>query len=233
MQHSIDAIVVAAGSGVRLGANVPKAFVVLCGKPLFVHSLLHFAAHSAVGRVILVVPAAMAPEATRIVTGLSLDKEVVVTAGGDLRWQSVRNGVAASSEQWVMIHDAARPFVSATVIDSVLALEKKFDAVISATPEVDTIRRFSGDRALNTIDRNELVRVQTPQMFKRDALLSAFKHASTLSSPPTDEAMLMEAAGVEVGIAWGDPLNFKITTKEDFVLAEALCEKRSRASAHK
>jgi 2-C-methyl-D-erythritol 4-phosphate cytidylyltransferase len=233
MQKSIDAIIVAAGSGVRLGADVPKAFVMLCGKPLFVHSLLHFAAHATVGRIILVVPAAMAPEATRIVTGLSLDKEVIVTAGGDLRWQSVRNGVEASSAQWVMIHDAARPFVSAGVIDAVLALEKKFDAVISATPEVDTIRRFSGDRALSTIDRNELVRVQTPQMFKREALLSAFKHAAALSSPPTDEAMLMEAAGVEVGIAWGDPLNFKITTKEDFALAQALCEKRGAASAHK
>jgi 2-C-methyl-D-erythritol 4-phosphate cytidylyltransferase len=224
----VDAIIVAAGSGVRLGADAPKAFVLLSGKPMFVHSLLQFAAHSSVSRIIVVVPAAMIREAKRIVEGLSFDKEIMVIAGGKHRWQSVKNGVHASSAEWVMIHDAARPFVSAGVIDTVLSLDKKFDAIISATPEVDTVRRFSGDRALETIDRNELVRVQTPQMFKREALLSAFEHAVSLSTPPTDEAMLMEAAGVEVGIAWGDPLNFKITTKEDLALAEALCDKRGQ-----
>jgi 2-C-methyl-D-erythritol 4-phosphate cytidylyltransferase len=227
--NTVDAIIVAAGSGVRLGADVPKAFVTLAGKPMFVHSLLQFAAHSAVNRIIIVVPEARTEEAKRIINNQGFAKEIIVIAGGKHRWQSVKNGVDASSALWVVIHDAARPLVSVRVIDAVVALEKKFDAIISATPEVDTVRKFSGDRALGTIDRNELVRVQTPQMFKRDALASAFKHAASLSTPPTDEAMLMEAAGVEVGIAWGDPLNFKITTKEDLVLAEALCEKTSRS----
>lgn len=228
MQKSIDAIIVAAGSGVRLGADVPKAFVTLGGKPMFVHSLVQFAAQGDIDRVILVVPASMQTEASRIINSLGVKKDIAVVAGGEHRWQSVENGVKASSATWVMIHDAARPFVNERVIDSVLAKMKKFDAIISATQEVDTVRRFSGDRALETIDRNGLVRVQTPQMFKREVLISSFTHAALLSSPPTDEAMLMEAGGVTVGIAWGDPLNFKITTKEDLALAETLCGKHKR-----
>jgi 2-C-methyl-D-erythritol 4-phosphate cytidylyltransferase len=228
MKQSIDAIIVAAGSGVRLGADVPKAFVTLGGKPMFVHSLEQFARHPAARRVIVVVPAAMTKDAKRIIESISFDKEITIVAGGEHRWQSVKNGVDASSAEWVMIHDAARPFVSPAVIDAVLAVMKKFDAVISATPEVDTVRRFSGDRALETLDRNELVRVQTPQMFKKSALLAALKRAPSFSPPPTDDAMLLQAAGTPVGIAWGDPLNFKITTKEDLALAEALCKKHER-----
>jgi 2-C-methyl-D-erythritol 4-phosphate cytidylyltransferase len=98
-----------------------------------------------------------------------------------------------------------------------------FDAVITVTPEVDTVRRYKDDLALKTVDRSTLVRVGTPQLFKTSVLKKAFLKAELMAPPPTDEAMLMEAMGIPVGIAWGDPLNFKITTKSDFMLAEALC----------
>jgi 2-C-methyl-D-erythritol 4-phosphate cytidylyltransferase len=223
---SVDCIIVAAGSGKRLGAKVPKAFVRLGGRPLFVHSLLTFVAHKAVSSLIVVAPPAMVPQARRIVNGLCLHKEVTVVPGGEHRWQSVRNGVEASGATWVMIHDSARPFVAPAVIDGVLRASKKFDAVIAAIPEVDTVRRFSGDRAGETIDRNVIVRVQTPQLFLRAKLLLAFDAAARLSSPPTDEALLLEASGAAVGISQGDALNFKITTQGDLELAEALWEKR-------
>jgi 2-C-methyl-D-erythritol 4-phosphate cytidylyltransferase len=225
MTPSIDTIIVAAGSGVRLGAEVPKAFVMLAGKPMFIHSLLKFVAHPAIGRIIVVVPEAKVEETESIVRGLNCTKETIVVAGGRHRWQSVQNGVNASDALWVMIHDAARPFVSDAVINSVLGISERYNAVIATTPEVDTIRRFSGDRALETLDRSNIVRVQTPQLFLRETLVTALAHAPFLTSVPTDEAMLMETAGVPVGIAQGDPLNFKITTKEDFDLARALCEK--------
>lgn len=154
--------------------------------------------------------------------------EITVVAGDTHRWQSVKNGVAASQADWVLIHDAARPFVTAKVIDSVLAAAKKYDAVIPATAEVDTVRKFKGDRAGKTLDRNEIIRVQTPQLFKRKKLLSAFSQAARLSAPPTDDAMLMERAGTPVGIAPGDPLNFKITTREDLALAQAWCRRNSQ-----
>jgi 2-C-methyl-D-erythritol 4-phosphate cytidylyltransferase len=131
--------------------------------------------------------------------------------------------VNACASEWILVHDAARPFVSHAVIDSVLEKMAGFDAVITVTPEVDTVRHFKDDRALETVDRGTLVRVGTPQLFKTSLLKKAFLTAGRMVSPPTDEAMLMEAMGIPVGIAWGDPLNFKITTQSDLLLAEALC----------
>jgi 2-C-methyl-D-erythritol 4-phosphate cytidylyltransferase len=221
-----DCIIVAAGSGKRLGAKTPKAFVSLCGKPLFVHSLLVFARHRSIASMILVAPMAMMKKARSIVSGLQIKKEIIIVAGGEHRWQSVKNGVEAAAGTWVLVHDAARPFVTHRIVTSVIAASARYDAVIAATPEVDTVRRFIGDRAMETLDRTAIVRVQTPQIFLRDKLLAAFELARSLASPPADEAMLMEAAGIPVGIAAGDPLNFKITTKEDLEIAEALCKCR-------
>jgi 2-C-methyl-D-erythritol 4-phosphate cytidylyltransferase len=226
MKQTTDCIIVAAGSGKRLGAKTPKAFVPLCGKPLFIHSLLVFAGHKSINKIILVVPGSMIKKALGIVNTLKCGKEIVVVKGGEHRWQSVQNGVETSMATWVMVHDSARPFVTHAIIDSVAGLSKKYDAVIAATPEVDTVRKFKGDRAGTTIDRNELVRVQTPQLFKRTRLTDAFKRASSYSSPPTDEAMLMMDAGIPVGLAAGDPLNFKVTTREDLTLATALLKNR-------
>jgi 2-C-methyl-D-erythritol 4-phosphate cytidylyltransferase len=226
MKPKTDCIIVAAGSGKRLGAKTPKAFILLAGRPLFVHSLLVFATHQSIARIILVVPSTMIINARRIVKKYPIKKELSIIAGGQHRWLSVKNGVEASQAEWVMIHDSARPFVTRTIIDVVLSMAKKYDAVIAATPEVDTIRRFTGDRAGDTLDRNGLVRVQTPQLFRRARLVDAFRHTASLSSAPTDEAMLMEAAGIPVGIAPGGPLNFKITTKEDFEMAATLLTKR-------
>jgi 2-C-methyl-D-erythritol 4-phosphate cytidylyltransferase len=225
MKPKADCIIVAAGSGKRLGAKTPKAFVQLAGRPLFVHSLLVFAGHQSIGKIILVVPSTMIKKARSIVKKYPIKKELLIIAGGQHRWQSVKNGVEASQAEWVMIHDSARPFVTRTIIDAVLSAAKKHDAVIAATPEVDTVRRFTGDRAGDTLDRNGLIRVQTPQLFRRARLDDAFRHAASLSSAPTDEAMLMEAAGIPVGIALGGPLNFKITTKEDFEMAQTLLMK--------
>ena len=220
-----DVIIVAGGEGRRLGAAVPKAFVNLGGKPLVQYSLECFDAHPAIGAIVLVVSADMMGEAEKIAGGKEFTKPIRVVAGGKERWQSVKNGVIASSAEGVLIHDAARPFLTRAVIDAVLELSHKYSAVITATREVDTIRRISGDRAMETIDRETLVRVGTPQLFDRTALVNAFSAAQAMKTPPTDEAMLMEQLGIPVGIAWGDPLNFKITTKSDLILAEALCRR--------
>jgi 2-C-methyl-D-erythritol 4-phosphate cytidylyltransferase len=228
MNLSLDAIIVAAGSGKRLKARLPKAFVPLAGKPLIVHSLLQLLRHKKINRIIVVAPPSLVDKMRHLCSTYSRKTEITVVAGDTHRWQSVKNGVAASQADWVLIHDAARPFVTAKVIDSVLAAAKKYDAVIPATAEVDTVRKFKGDRAGKTLDRNEIIRVQTPQLFKRKKLLSAFSQAARLSAPPTDDAMLMERAGTPVGIAPGDPLNFKITTREDLALAQAWCRRNSQ-----
>jgi 2-C-methyl-D-erythritol 4-phosphate cytidylyltransferase len=226
MTMSIDAIIVAAGSGSRLGAQLPKAFVPLGGKPLFMHSVLLFEKHLSIEKIIIVVPALMIDETKSICSLQNLCKPVEIVAGGKERWQSVQNGTKLSHADWVMIHDCARPFLTIKLIDEIISVSKTFDAVIAATLEVDTIRIFNGNVALETLDRNKIIRVQTPQMFRRNSLENGFSHAATMVIPPTDEAMLMQTLNIPIGIAWGDSMNFKVTTQADLALAEAFCEKQ-------
>ena len=218
MQETCDAVIVAAGSGTRLGMSVPKAFVPLAGEPILTYSLAVFKAHAAIDRVILVVPETLLAETGRKFSGGS----VSVVAGGAQRWESVRNGCSASEAEWVLVHDAARPFVTGAGIDTLLEKRNNFKCAITVTRVVDTIRTFDGETAGETIDRSKLVRVGTPQLFRLPLLKKGLDLASTIQPPPTDEAILMQYMKIPVGIAWGDPTNFKITTPEDLSMAEAL-----------
>lgn len=218
MPDHCDAIIVAAGSGTRLGFSTPKAFVPLAEQPILRYSFNILAGYNGIGSCILVVPENL----VGTVRSHYIGANVLVVAGGTERWESVRNGCSASSAEWVLVHDAARPFVTGAVINSLLDLRGRFDCAISVTPVVDTIRTFAGDTAGETIDRSKLVRVGTPQLFRRSQLAKGLLLASTMQPPPTDEAMLMQMMNVPVGIAWGDPTNFKITTREDFVMAESI-----------
>ena len=227
-KEKITAIIVAGGAGKRLDSPVstPKGFVPLSGKPLFLHSLEIFIAHELVNDVVLVVPEGFESFAGIINKELKFTKPITIVTGGKVRWQSVQKGVAATMADWVLVHDAARPFVTRAVIDAVLEKRTVFDCVITATPEVDTLRMLDGDFAGEVVDRSKIVRVGTPQLFRRAKLFDAFMRAPALAEPPTDEAMLMQLCGIAPGIACGDPLNFKITTPADLVIAEAICEKR-------
>ncbi|MDR0331444.1 MAG: 2-C-methyl-D-erythritol 4-phosphate cytidylyltransferase [Chitinispirillales bacterium] len=222
-----DAVIVGAGSGARLGHSTPKAFVELCGEPILYYSLKAFIGHAAVNKTILVVSPDMVDNAKFVVDGHDefIDR-VVIAEGGSERWMSVRNGCLAATGEWVLVHDAARPFVTHSVIDSVLEKRYDFDCVITATPEVDTVRTMAdGERCGATVDRAKLLRVGTPQLFRRERLMSAFEQVKNMPSPPTDEAALFEALGVSIGFSWGDPINFKITTQTDLEIAQALLEK--------
>lgn len=228
MNSRTSAIIVAAGAGTRLSADHPKAFVSLAGAPLFVYSLRRFDAHAAIDELVLVAPASMHARARSIIATLSPAKPATVVSGGEHRWQSVRNGLDAcdASAEWVLVHDAARPFVSHAVINALLAFRERFRCAFTATPMVDTVRRVKGDTSVETLDRSALVRVGTPQLFHRQSLHDAFARMSDAAI--TDEVMLMERTGHAVGVAAGDPLNFKITTPEDLAMAEALCAAKIR-----
>jgi len=223
---SLSVVIVAGGAGTRLGSPVPKAFVPLAGKPLFMHSLLQFSKHEAIGSIILVATPSMIEETRKLCESEDLSSRVTVVPSGKERWESVRNGVKAVQSEWVLVHDAARPFVTRVVIDAVLAQQDRYDCVITVTPEVDTIRAYTDGRLMQAIDRSRLVRVGTPQLFRVPKLIEAFAIVPTLNTLPTDEAVLMQAHSIDVGIAWGDPLNFKVTTPGDLTLAEALCAYR-------
>lgn len=229
-KNSITAVIAAGGMGKRLGKEEPKALIQLAGKPLFVYSLEVFDKHPAVSEIVLVVPEDSVDTTKASINNLDTSKDTIVVKGGIERWQSVQNGVRAIDEslEWIMTHDAARPFVTKEVIDSLLEKRSTYKCAITATPVEDTIRRFENDRCIATIDRSLLIRVGTPQLFHRESLFKAFVHAESMTPPPTDEAMLMERNGIEIGFAWGDPMNFKITTRSDLNLAEAILLQRNR-----
>ena len=207
----VAAIVVAAGAGTRLGADVPKAFCEVGGRTLLDHAVARFSAHPAVRDIIVVVPANMLD---RVV-------EAVAVAGGASRPESVAAGIAALADDVdaVLVHDAARPFVPAEVITRVVgALRAGADAVVPTVPVVDTIKRVFEGVVVETVDRAALQAVQTPQGFRRSVLVRAHAHASAV----TDDAMLVERAGGTVVVVAGADECFKITRPWDLRVAEAL-----------
>lgn len=222
MADSHNVVIVAAGKGTRLGGSTPKAFVELGGAPLLSYSVRSLADHPRTERLVVVVPEELREPTRALLRGLDIACDTQVCAGGEQRWESVRNGVGLCANEWVLVHDAARPFVTTDVVDALLAKREKYRCAITATPVVDTIRSFEDDRCVETLDRSHLLRVGTPQLFHRESLQGAFGRIGEFDAAPTDEAMLMKAAGIEIGFAWGDPLNFKITTPEDLRIAAAL-----------
>lgn len=217
---TVAAILVAAGSGTRLGADVPKAFVPVAGRTLLEHAAGRFCAHPRVRDVVVVAPASDLDRAAALVPG------AVVVAGGETRQQSVSCGLAALAEdvEAVLVHDVARAFVPAAVIDRVIDALVTAEAAIPVVPVTDTIRRTDASGELHeTVDRSTLVAVQTPQGFSRSALVAAHEGA-----PPsaTDDAVLVEARGGRVAGVPGDALAFKITYPVDLLLAEAVAVRR-------
>jgi len=214
---TVAAILVAAGSGQRLGAEVPKAFCLVRGRTLLEYAHERFSGHPLIRDVIVVAPAERVDEA-KALTG------AVVVAGGATRQASVAIGLAAlpADVDAVLVHDVARAFAPAAVIERVIAaLGEGADAVIPARPVTDTVKRVDdARRVVQTIDRSSLVAVQTPQGFRRDVLEAA--HAAAVSAQATDDAGLVEAYGGTVVVVDGADESFKITHPWDLVLAEAV-----------
>lgn len=199
---TVWAIVVAAGSGSRFGG--PKQFAELEGRRVVDWALV--ASRSVADGVVLVVPAA------------HLDDEApaadVVVAGGATRSQSVRAGLAAvpAGADVVVVHDAARPFAAPALFEAVVACVRAgADAAIPGVAIADTVKRVLDGRVLGTLDRDELVAVQTPQAFAADVL----RRAHAAGADATDDAALVEAAGGRVMVVPGDPANTKITRRTD------------------
>lgn len=216
------ALIVAAGSGQRLGAGGPKALVPLCGRSLYAWSVDAFREARSVDRVIVVVPPGRAGEFT--------EPDIETVDGGEARSESVANGLrhlaSRSSEDLVIVHDAARPLVSPGLIDSAVeALQSApgLDAMIAAAPVTDTIKRVAGDgTVVETLERSVLVSVQTPQVFRLGALERAIATGNLAAA--TDDASLIEAAGGSVGVIDAPSGNIKVTVPGDLDLAARLLE---------
>jgi 2-C-methyl-D-erythritol 4-phosphate cytidylyltransferase / 2-C-methyl-D-erythritol 2,4-cyclodiphosphate synthase len=214
----VTAIIAAAGSGSRLGGSVPKQFLPLGGVPVLQRAVRAFQAAPRVTDVI-VVTRVEAVEAVAALIG-SGGKPTRVVAGGATRQASVACGVAALAEAagYVLVHDAARPFVTPAVIERALDAAIEDGAAIVAMPATDTVKRVAVEagaaRIVETIPRESIFLAQTPQAFRRDVLEAAVA-LGRAGVEATDEAALAERAGHRVRIVEGDPANVKITTADD------------------
>lgn len=248
---SIAAVIAGAGSGTRLGANMPKALVPLAGVPLLVHAIRGMNA-AGVDDVVVTIPAGQRTreDFERALADGGVSARLVV--GGKTRQGSVANGLEAVTSDLVLIHDAARALTPVAVIDRVrAALEAGYDAVVPALPVTDTIKEVGDRRAavsaagasnvvgkvdvepvVATLERGRLRAMQTPQGFRTQLVREAHRvgcerGADELSAAP-DDAALVEAMGSEVVLVEGSPEAMKVTTAWDLAVAQMLLEKRGR-----
>lgn len=213
---SVTALIVAAGSGTRLGGGLPKQFRPLAGRPLLRRSVEALAAHPRIDAVRVVVAAGQEPLAADALAGLVVGELI---RGGAERADSVRSGLQAIGEGIILVHDAARPFCPPAVVDRLLAALDKADGAVPVLPVPDTLAK--GDRELRgTVERTHLLRVQTPQAFHAEDLLFAMEQAGR--SIDTDESTVMQNAGLRVATVEGDEMLHKLTTASDWEKAELI-----------
>lgn len=212
------ALIVAGGTGQRFGAERPKQYLDLAGKPILRRTVEAFLRHPAVSSVQLVIDPAWRGACDAAVAGLDLPDPV---SGGATRQDSVRNGLEAIAARGgcdrVLIHDAARPLIDAATITAVIAALDAAPGAIAAVPVADTLKRGAAGAVTATIDRDGLWRAQTPQGFRFPLILDAHRAAAGLAL--TDDAAVAERAGLAVALVPASEENFKVTTPDDLVRA--------------
>jgi 2-C-methyl-D-erythritol 4-phosphate cytidylyltransferase / 2-C-methyl-D-erythritol 2,4-cyclodiphosphate synthase len=226
---SVTALIVAAGRGHRAGQDLPKQYVAFGGEAVLTHTLRCFIEHPQIDSVHVVINPDDRSLYDDAVAGLPVAAPI---HGGATRQETVRLGLqalAATPPDHILVHDAARPFVSKELIDRVLHGLQTTDAVIPALALTDTVKRVEGDRVVETLDRAALRRAQTPQGFKYRALLSAHE-AMADSDMATDDAAIVEQSGQVVTWVDGDDSNIKLTDPQDFALLQ--WQEKARMVSH-
>jgi 2-C-methyl-D-erythritol 4-phosphate cytidylyltransferase/2-C-methyl-D-erythritol 2,4-cyclodiphosphate synthase len=211
---SVTALIVAAGTGERLGGGIPKQYRSIGGKPLLRWAVEPFLQHSAVKNVRVVIGAGQEELAAAALTGVSIGPLI---EGGAERADSVRAGLGEIQSDAILVHDAARPFCPPGVIDRLVASLEFYDGAAPALVVGDTLARAT-DQLGEPVDRTHLVRIQTPQAFRTEALRKAYANWS--GPAPTDETTVLRAAGMSVAAVAGDPALDKLTSSEDWARAE-------------
>jgi 2-C-methyl-D-erythritol 4-phosphate cytidylyltransferase len=219
-QESVGAIIAAAGRSERMGGR-DKLFAVVGGKPLLAHTLIAFDVCRGVDRVVLVLSPENIERGRELVAEAGLGKVAAVCQGGERRQDSVCNGLEAlASCQWVVVHDGARPLVTAGLIERGLEAAKETGAAIAALPIADTVKEVEPPGLIGrTLSRGQLWAAQTPQVFRYDILREAHQRAQ---GEATDDAALVEKAGYRVKVFEGSSRNIKVTTAADLAIVEAL-----------
>jgi 2-C-methyl-D-erythritol 4-phosphate cytidylyltransferase / 2-C-methyl-D-erythritol 2,4-cyclodiphosphate synthase len=213
-----DAVIVAAGASTRMGGTDKSAERIL-DRSMLEWSIDAMAGASSVRRVVVVTRAEQVETLAATLSG------VIVVAGGAERSHSVRNGVAATTAEVVLVHDAARPLATPALADRVAAAAAEYGAAVPVVPVVDSLKRAAGDRIESNVDRSGMVRTQTPQGARRELLIDAFAAAG--GATYTDEAALLESRGVTVATVAGEPTNIKVTEPADLEVVRAIAAARA------
>jgi len=221
------AIIVGAGEGKRLGGPVPKSFLPIAGRPLVLRALDRFFLARSIEKVILVVAGTEMQRSQALMqSDLNLShRPWTLQVGGATRQESVRRGLEKLDPdcEIVVIHDAARPFVSASLIDRCVDEACQAGAVVVGVPVKDTIKVVSDEHWVQaTPARSSLWEIQTPQVFRKELIVEAHDRAVRQAIDATDDSTLVEQMGKPVLVLRGETTNIKITTPEDILLAEAL-----------
>lgn len=219
----VGVLIPAAGSGTRMGGQ-RKQFRSLGGQPLLVQTLLAFEQHPQVRHIVVAAPADRVDSLFRRLTDAGISKISSVICGGDTRQESVSHALGALPEgaDIVLVHDAVRPFVRAEYISAVIEAVATYGAAALAVPVADTLRTRGQGGFGVTVPRDGLFRMQTPQGFRRTVIEEAYRKINLSTEQCTDDVALAMASGFLVHIVEGGPENIKITTPQDWKLAEAL-----------
>jgi 2-C-methyl-D-erythritol 4-phosphate cytidylyltransferase len=218
------AVIVAGGQGLRMGSAIPKQFLPLLGKPMLCHAVEAFANAIDDIQLILVLPPDQVGSAQTVLRSYLGGIDVVTVAGGQTRYHSVQNGLKkVNNDGIVFVHDGARPLVSAELILRCYQQAREKGSAVPVIPIAESVRVMDGDRSTPLI-REQLRIIQTPQTFKTELILPAFKQDYDPSF--TDEATVLEAHGVKVHLIDGMHDNIKVTGPDDMVIAEALLKDR-------
>lgn len=234
---SVAVIVPAAGNSTRFGGGLKKPLVSLDGRPVWQRTCELFWNRSDVSTVYLVIHPDDRDDFRDRYAHVIAFANVKVIAGGAERFESVANALTAvpSDVDLVAVHDAVRPLTPPMLLDAVFAAAAEYGAAMLAVPLADTLKRVDAatNRVTDTVPRAGLWQAQTPQVFRRDWLVEAYAKRGSFAGAITDDAQLIEAAGHTVRVVPGSPANFKITTKDDLELAEAVLKARDAKPAAK
>tara|TARA_Y100000739_G_C20567742_1_gene446200 strand:- start:640 stop:1323 length:684 start_codon:yes stop_codon:yes gene_type:complete len=217
-----SAIIPAAGSGKRFGEK--KQLKDLNGRPLIYYTLIPFIESTAINDIIIAARKNDVDKIASVVDLIATEKKVKIIEGGDTRQSSIYNALAQtnSNTKYVCVHDAARPFVSRELIEKLIYELKNCKAVTVGHKSTDTLKEYSDGIVTRTLDRKKIWQVQTPQAFAKEVIVNAYELAKKQNILATDDSSLAEKAGYQVKIINDSSINFKITTQEDWIMAEAL-----------
>lgn len=221
----VSVIIAAAGSGSRMNHSEKKQFIKLDGVPIMIRTIRKFEEHVGVDEIVVVTDADDLVKVDALIKSYTLNKVTAIVPGGERRQDSVMKALNVVTGDVVMVHDAARPFVNADIIDAHLKAIKTCEGLITCVPSKDTIKIVENGVVKKTLERKTLVNVQTPQTFYTSQLKSAYEAMIEKNLVVTDDSALAELMGYEVRTIMGSYDNIKITTPEDLILGELILKR--------